>query len=351
MEALTGFGMKNCLTLPSLANKYFNSLRDESDEPIYTYNDDFMRYFVRQSIKGGRCSALNQYYKSNISKEVFNIISKELNIADINDNVCEIIDKYFKYTNEQRKKIEDEYDSQFNDYRDNDEEERTEHINKELNKLPIHQKLQKLNHNDVMMDFDATSLYPSAMWDEKSVYPKIETGFAFKPNMSKTYVDAFNNQIFNKDGDESAILGIKYHNPPDLIFQHLPVKEKVKNLEVNRMRNGYIIDTLTSVDIQEIVKIGGRVIEIYQGVIYRENFKISPFKKVIEELFALRQKYKDEHNDLKEKLVKLIMVSLYGAQIRKDINQSSKVNHNIGWKQNMMKMCWIIGNYQTVIIL
>ena len=27
------------------------------------------------------------------------------------------------------------------------------------------------------MDFDATCLYPSAMWDEKSVYPKKETGF------------------------------------------------------------------------------------------------------------------------------------------------------------------------------
>ena len=60
------------------------------------------------------------------------------------------------------------------------------------------------------------------------------------------------------------------------------------------MRNGYIIDTLTSVDIQEIVKIGGQVIEIYDGVIYRENFKVSPFRKVIEKLFALRQKYKDE---------------------------------------------------------
>ena len=34
MEELTGFGMKNCLTLPSLANKNFNSLRDENDEPI-----------------------------------------------------------------------------------------------------------------------------------------------------------------------------------------------------------------------------------------------------------------------------------------------------------------------------
>ena len=39
----------------------------------------------------------------------------------------------------------------------------------------------------------------------------------------------------------------------------------VKKLEVNRMRNGYIIDTLTSVDIPEIVKSGGKVIEIYEG--------------------------------------------------------------------------------------
>ena len=267
MEELTGFGMKNSSNLPSLANKYFNSLKDESDEPIYTYNDEFMRHFVRKSIKGGRCSALNQYYKSIISQEVFNIISKELNINDIKDNVCEIFDKYFEYTNKQRKIIEDKNDSKFNDYRDIDEQEKTEHINKELNKLPIHRKLQKLNVNDVMMDFDATSLYPSAMFDENSVYPKIETGFAFQPHMNKTYVEAFNNQTFNQDGDESAILGIKYYNPPNLIFQHLPVKKKVKNIEVNRMRNGYIIDTLTSVDIQEIVKIGGKVVEIYEGVL------------------------------------------------------------------------------------
>ena len=107
MEELTGFGMKNSLTLPSLANKFFISLREENDEPIYTYNDEFMRHFVRQSIKGGRCSALNQYYKSNISQEVINNISKDLNVNG-NDNVCEIINKYFEYTNEQRKMLEDE---------------------------------------------------------------------------------------------------------------------------------------------------------------------------------------------------------------------------------------------------
>ena len=29
------------------------------------------------------------------------------------------------------------------------------------------------------MGFNATSLYHSAMWDENSVYPKIETGLVF----------------------------------------------------------------------------------------------------------------------------------------------------------------------------
>ena len=56
------------------------------------------------------------------------------------------------------------------------------------------------------------------------------------------------------------------------------------------MRNGYIIDHLTSVDIQEIIKIGGKVIEIYEGVIYGENFKVSTFRNFIDKLFALRQK-------------------------------------------------------------
>ena len=321
MEELTEFGMKNSLTLPSLANKYFNSLRDENDEPIYTYTDTFMRNFVRKSIKGGRCNAFNQHYKSEISDEVFKIISKELNVNS-NSNEYEILEKYFEFLKEHEEQYSKEFNSKYNDYRDINQKEKEKYVNTKLNMLPIHKKLSKLDSNKTQMDFDATSLYPSAMWDKNSVYPKIETGFAFKPNMNDVYVKAFNDQTFNEDGDESAILTIKYYNPPDLIFQHLPIKEKVKKVEVNRMRNGYIIDTLTSVDIQEIVKIGGKVVQIYEGVIYRENFKISPFRKVIEKLFALRKKYKDEKNDLMQGLVKLIMNSLYGVQIRKDINES-----------------------------
>ena len=251
---------------------------------------------------------------------MFNIISKEL---DVSRNVCEILEKFFEYTNKHRKIIENEYGSQFNDYRDNDEAERTEHINKEHNKQPVHKKIQKLDvNNDVMMDMDGNSLYPSAIWEENSVYPKIESGFVFAPHMNDVYVKAFNDQTFNEDGGESVILRLKPYNPPILILEHFPVKEKVKTIEVNRTRNGYFIDTFTSVDICEFVITGGRVIEIYKGIFYRENFEISPIRKNIEKLFTLTQKLKDEYNDLMQRLVKLIMNRLYGVQIRKDIDQS-----------------------------
>ena len=65
MEKITRFSMKDCLSAPGLGWKNFNSLRDENDEPIYTYNDKHMRWFVRQGIKGGRDFAFNQYYISN----------------------------------------------------------------------------------------------------------------------------------------------------------------------------------------------------------------------------------------------------------------------------------------------
>ena len=158
-----------------------------------------------------------------------------------------------------------------------------------------------------MIDFDARSLNQSAKYDENSVYPKIEGGFAFIPHMNAVYVKSFNDGTFNQDDNQSAMLKTKYYNQPKLIFQHLPSKEKLKNLELNR------VDTLTSVDIQETVKIeiGRTVIPNYEAVIHRENFRKSPFGKVEEKLFAVRQEDKDERNDLMQCLVNLIVNSLF----------------------------------------
>ena len=60
LEEITGFSMKDCLSLLGLGCKYFNSLRTEEEESIYTYNDKNMRDFVRRSIKGGRVCAFSQ---------------------------------------------------------------------------------------------------------------------------------------------------------------------------------------------------------------------------------------------------------------------------------------------------
>ena len=157
------------------------------------------------------------------------------------------------------------------------------------------------------------------MWDKNSIYPKLETGYCYTRDMKSDIVEKFNNQTVTQG---SAILKVKNYNPKNLIVQHLPLKEKEMRIEIDRMRNGYFVQTLKSIDIQEIVKIGGRVIEIYEGVIYRENFKINPFEKVIDNLFAVRQKYKDENNDVMQLLVKLIMNALYGEFLRKDITES-----------------------------
>ena len=121
--------------------------------------------------------------------------------------------------------------------------------------------------DELLWDFDAVSVYPSAMWGENSIYPRIETAYVFAEDiyMNDKLVKKFNTQTFNQG---SAIFKNTYYNPKNLILQHLPVKQHEKKIVINRMRNGYFIDHLTSVVFQEIVKIRGNVIEIYGGVIY-----------------------------------------------------------------------------------
>ena len=107
MQEITKFSMKGCLSLPGLGLKYFNSLRTEQDEPIYTYNDKYMRHFVERAAYGRRVCAFNQNYKSKICDDILNIISKELNV---DGNTYEKIEAYMNYKNEHFKIFEKEYE-------------------------------------------------------------------------------------------------------------------------------------------------------------------------------------------------------------------------------------------------
>ena len=74
-----------------------------------------MRNFIRQSIKGRRCNAFNQHYKSESSDEVFNINSKEVNV---NGNKCDLPEKYFEFLRKYEKLYGKEFVSKYEDYRD-----------------------------------------------------------------------------------------------------------------------------------------------------------------------------------------------------------------------------------------
>ena len=326
IHEIPSFSMKDCLSLPGLGLKYFNSLRTEEDEPIYTYNDKYMRWFVRQAAYGGRVCAFNQFYKSKSCDDILKFISQEL---EVKGSVYDKIEAYMKNKNEYFKIFEKEYENQFSDYRNEKIEEKEKYISEKLSDLPTHQLTKQFKKIELLWDFDCVSLYPSAMWDPNSIYPKIETGYAFEKHMNNELVEKINNQTFTQG---SAFLKIKNYNPKKLIVQHVPVKEKEKKIEINRMRNGYITQVLISVDIQENVKSGGRVNENYEGVVYKENFKTNPFEKVISKLFASRQKYKEENNDVMQLLVKLIMNALYGEFLGEDITESYQCKSEM-WMQ------------------
>ena len=108
MTDITGFLMKDCLSLPGLGWNYFNSLRNEEDEPIYTYNDKYIRWFFRRSIKEGRVCAFDQFSRSKICDVVLKIISEELNVEG---NIYDIIETYLNYENKHFKIMEKGYEN------------------------------------------------------------------------------------------------------------------------------------------------------------------------------------------------------------------------------------------------
>ena len=92
--------------------------------------------------------------------------------------------------------------------------------------------------------------------------------------MSESIGSLFNSGRWN-ELNRSAFLTVKNHKPENLDFQHLPLKEKIKNpnknnrfQEINRMRNGFIIHSLTSVDFVELFRYGGIILEVFEGFLF-----------------------------------------------------------------------------------
>ena len=87
----------------------------------------------------------------------------------MNGNIYDIIESYLIYKNKCLKNYLTECESKFNDYKDEDVEEKEKIVNKKLSELPIQQLINPIELNELLWDFDAVSLYPSAKWGGKKI--------------------------------------------------------------------------------------------------------------------------------------------------------------------------------------
>ena len=101
------------MTEASLGWKCFGTYN--KDREFFTFNDKYVRDFIRKSIKGGRVGAFNRYFESNQYEEILNIIKKHLKIND--NEISNIVDEYLKYINNKREEFKLKFENGEKDYR------------------------------------------------------------------------------------------------------------------------------------------------------------------------------------------------------------------------------------------
>ncbi|ESO85558.1 hypothetical protein LOTGIDRAFT_155044 [Lottia gigantea] len=128
----------------------------ENVEKVYSHTHPFIRYFIRQSIKGGRVSANRKSFETNKMDEICNVLKEYTELESNN-----IIDLFKEYCVNPKDKTE------------------------------VHAKLKELEYSKLMA-FDTNGLYASAMTEGE--YPKAESARAFRLEENEKFVKLFNEQ-------------------------------------------------------------------------------------------------------------------------------------------------------------
>ena len=94
--------------------------------------------------------------------------------------------------------------------------------------MEITKEIQKMNKDDFIVFYDFNSFYPSAQIDTNSIWPRTATAYSFKKFMTDAVCTLFKSGRWN-ELNRCSFLTVKYNSPDNLVFQHLPVKEKTNS--------------------------------------------------------------------------------------------------------------------------
>lgn len=137
--------------------------------------------------------------------------------------------------------------------------------------------------------YDFNSLYPASMIND---FPDTNTLWSAKKDTC-SFIDNF---------EGMSLVSI---TAPFMKYPLLPVRVDKKLYFPYGKFNGWY----THVELRKAVEEGYKINKVFKSYYYRDTFR--PFDGFINELYALRKKYK-ANNDIMEVVVKLCMNSLYG---------------------------------------
>ena len=184
---------------------------------------------------------------------------------------------------------------------------------------------------DRIQDFDAVSLYPSAMYIMDGV-PKGKPKIILS---TCTHEQLMSYDTFFIEININKIL-CKSQRPYRFgqIFKH---NDKGSKIFCNETVNHYYVDKITLMDLMEFYDIE---YELIRGYYFDEGFN-NRINEFIKTLFDLRLKYKSENNPL-EKTIKLLLNSIYGKSILKLMTDEIKV------VDQKKLISYIYGNYNFI---
>ena len=187
---------------------------------------------------------------------------------------------------------------------------------------------EKQKTDEPLVDFDAVSLYPSAMYRLYTLegIPKVLQ----KDQLSVNYLL---NRLFKDDqieaDSERFISGFFVHIEITRVgkARHFPLivfNKDFQNTEMESERSANVCCDMyvDHIMLEDLIKFQDCDIKILRGYYYdgKRDYRI---RDVIKNLFELRLKYKKEGNPLQE-IIKLLLNSIYGKTILKPINTNIK---------------------------
>ena len=190
---------------------------------------------------------------------------------------------------------------------------------------------KKWHTKEVLCDFDAVSLYPSAMSRLYTVQGKPQV-------ISK---EQLNFEFLSKQGAyivEIKITKINKHYAFPLIVK----KTKDGNLNDDRLNDGeYILMVVDNITLEDLIEFQKIEFEILRGY-YWEGERDYTIQGEIRKIFEKRLEYKKQGNPLQQ-LYKLIMNSCYGKTIERPIEKDYKYfkegdELNKYWQKNYNKI-------------